>query len=48
MGRNQTASSPKKEKNFYIQKYNVILFVGGDFLHTDHAAAAPQNSVQHG
>ena len=31
MGRNQTASSPKKEKNFYIQKYNVILFVGGDF-----------------
>ena len=21
----------QKEKNFYIQKYNVILFVGGDF-----------------
>ena len=27
----------QKEKNFYIQKYNVILFVGGDFV-TDHAA----------
>ena len=27
----------QKEKNFYIQKYNVILFVGGDSL-ADHAA----------